>query len=89
MKHQVVTARKKRGSKQVAPTVVVVGQSSKPTRMRLLVEEEEEEEEGGVAAEQISIALSHVAQLVVCQNPGTFMGVPEDPELEDSALSKF
>ena len=71
----------------VAPAVVVVGQSARPTRRRILIGEEEEE--GRPAAGQVTFFAPAVAQLIIRRNPGTFVGVPEDPELEDLAYPGF
>lgn len=70
--------KKRKMRQKVALVIIVVSQSSRSTRRRLRIEEEKV---GGLSAESVSLALPPVAQPIIFQNLGIYVGVPKDPKL--------
>lgn len=80
--HSKKMRRKKKSSTQ---TVFVVGQPTRPVQRRLVLGGEEH----NTAAEEVTLANLLVAQPIITKNPGTFVGVPEDKEIEDLTYPGF
>ena len=75
----------RRKKKSSTPGVVMVGQTTGPVQRRLVLSSEESNHD----VEEVTLVDLPVVQPIITRNPSTFMGVPEDWELEDLAYPGF